>query len=395
MAGEPQLPPACVSDVLDNQDLLTEIIVRIGFPTSLVRAAGVCRRWLRLVSDHAFLCRFRNLHPPILLGFYLSQQHYPITAPFARFIPMLPQPPPLELATIGRRTSFRLAAYEGTHTEMVGCWNGRLVISGLLTTEGRREIIFVVYSPLCSEGGMAVIPALDFPVLKVNVYTYRELFSKEEGDVLSYFYVMVESPTDRTKSIVHVYMLQNGDDAWRKHFTLTVDYLVYERFGPCSVLVDNKIYMGSASEIAVLDLKAASLSKIQVPQGVDFNTVDITTMLSWADDAPVLYLVHIKNLQLHIWLHKSGNNWLLEDNICLREMCATFLEHQRTPLIELNHVGSYSGFVFLKIGRCALYLDVKCRTLHKVYEMAKHDRYFGRIYPFMMIWPPIFPALKD
>jgi hypothetical protein len=161
------------------------------------------------------------------------------------------------------------------------------------------------------------------------------------------------------------------------------------------VLVDNKIYMASTrNEVVVLDLTASSLSTIQLPQGVDFRTRD-TTMLSRGDDASSLYLIHAKELQLHIWLHKEGN-WSLVDNICLREMCARFLEDEPTALLQISHVGDYTGeFLFLQLGRCTHYLDVKCRTLCKVYEMTEEDLDLCSIYPFMMIWPPIFPALKD
>jgi hypothetical protein len=253
---------------------------------------------------------------------------------------------------------------------------------------------------------MADIPALQCPIQESNFCSYEQLFSKEEGDTLSYFYVMVDSTMDRTKSIVHestmdptksilhVYMLQNGDDAWRKHLTLAADNFVYAQSTPRSVLVDNKIYMATTlNEIVVLDLTASSFSTIQLPQGMDFD-IKGSTMLSQADDAPGLYLIHANNLQLHIWLHMGGK-WLLVDNICLREMCANLPEHQPNAHIEINHVGFYTEFVFLKMGRSAFYLDVKHRTLRKAYEMTKEDRYFGCIYPFMMIWPPIFPALND
>jgi hypothetical protein len=149
MAGS-QLLPACVSNVLDDEDLLTEIIVRVGFPTSLVRAAGVCRSWLRLISDRTFLGRFRKLHPPRLLGFYLAQDQYP--NPAACFFPLVTHPLPSELAAVVRRTSFRLGAYKGARTDMVGCWNGRVVISRVLTNliENRREIVFV--EPVAKDG---------------------------------------------------------------------------------------------------------------------------------------------------------------------------------------------------------------------------------------------------
>ena len=117
-------------------------------------------------------------------------------------------------------------------------------------------------------------------------------------------------------------------------------------------------------------------------------------MLSRADDPSDVCLIHVKEFQLHVWLNKGGNgNWLLVDNICLREMCAQFLEDDPTALLQINRVGDYTTeFLFLKMGRWALYLDVKCRTLRKLYEMKKEDKY---LYPFMMIWPPIFPELKD
>jgi hypothetical protein len=59
---------AVISLVLGDGDLLGEIFLRLALPSSLVRAALVCKRWLRAASDPAFLRRFRDLHPPGLLG---------------------------------------------------------------------------------------------------------------------------------------------------------------------------------------------------------------------------------------------------------------------------------------------------------------------------------------
>nr|CAB3445831.1 unnamed protein product [Digitaria exilis] len=61
---------AAISAVLGDDDLLREILLRLGFATTLVRAAAVSRRWLRIASNLAFLRRFRARHPPPLLGFY-------------------------------------------------------------------------------------------------------------------------------------------------------------------------------------------------------------------------------------------------------------------------------------------------------------------------------------
>jgi hypothetical protein len=70
-------PPAAAataaSGVLDNDDLLGEILLRLAFPATLVRAALVCARWLRVASGAAFRRRFRGLHPPPLVGLVLRR----------------------------------------------------------------------------------------------------------------------------------------------------------------------------------------------------------------------------------------------------------------------------------------------------------------------------------
>ncbi|KAK1613619.1 hypothetical protein QYE76_019136 [Lolium multiflorum] len=82
---------AAVSKVLDADGLLIEILLRVGFPTTLVRTAAVCRRWLH----HAFLRRFRQLHPPRLLGFYVNP-----------YIPRTPLPGTTGLKHVGDNAEF-------------------------------------------------------------------------------------------------------------------------------------------------------------------------------------------------------------------------------------------------------------------------------------------------
>ncbi|EMS65895.1 hypothetical protein TRIUR3_26575 [Triticum urartu] len=57
--------------VLSDDNLLEEILLRLDLPTCLVRASLACSRWLCAVSRPAFLRRFRRLHAPRLLGFYV------------------------------------------------------------------------------------------------------------------------------------------------------------------------------------------------------------------------------------------------------------------------------------------------------------------------------------
>jgi hypothetical protein len=72
------------------------------------------------------------------------------------------------------------------------------------------------------------------------------------------------------------------------------------------------------------------------------------------------------------------------------------LEDELIAFLRINHVGDYTGqCLFLEMGQYILYLDVKCRTMCKVHKMTNDDGYMCTIYPFTMIWPPIFPVLKD
>ncbi|CAN6222626.1 unnamed protein product [Urochloa humidicola] len=53
-----------------TEEIVEEILLRLPStdPTSLVRAALVCRPWRCLVSSTSFRCRFREFHrtPPML-----------------------------------------------------------------------------------------------------------------------------------------------------------------------------------------------------------------------------------------------------------------------------------------------------------------------------------------
>ncbi|XBI44873.1 hypothetical protein VPH35_109476 [Triticum aestivum] len=221
-------------------------------------------------------------------------------------------------------------------------------------------------------------------------YKFCQLLFEEEGDGLSYLCVRGELSNDGRKSTVYVYMLQDG--VWCLHTSATTQL-------PCRpqilnpLLVDNKIYMAATqSEILVLDLTASSFSTFQVPQGLVIGYK--RTMLSRAYDNSGVYLIHLNGLQLCIWLC-TGDNWLLVDTICLREMYAKLRMPDLTNWVWINQVGVNAEFVFLKMGRYLVYVGIKCRKLCKVYEMTSEDRWLGRIHPCMMIWPPTFHALKD
>ncbi|CAM0878733.1 unnamed protein product [Alopecurus aequalis] len=382
-----------VSKVLDDDDLLAEILLRVAFPTTLVRAAAVCTRWLHHVSDGAFLRRFRKLHPPRLLGFYLD--NVDDDAPGARrlpcFLPMLPQAP--ELAAVIRRATSTFDAYQSnkSSTHIIDCRNGSALVE--LREDGGGSTIGV-HRLLCHEKDTAFVPPFpchglhqhDAALLKCKV-----LPKEEEEGLLSYLYVFIQ-PTMGSKPSVIIYMLQNG--VWHMHHSLSTELLLNPWWRRKHVLVDNKIYMQVVrGSIIVLDLTASSVSSINLPQGVEHSSTN--TILAQADDAASVYLIHVKKRLLRIWLH-NGDGWVLVDTICLHEMCASLNMLHCGAFRRINQAGDNAEFVFLEMGQWLLFLDIRRRTLRKVYENPCTDSWsiMGDVYPFVMVWPPTFPALK-
>ncbi|KAM3412715.1 hypothetical protein ACQJBY_004079 [Aegilops geniculata] len=382
-----------VSKVLDDDNLLIEILLRVSFPTTLVCAALVCKRWLCHASDPKFLSVFRKRHPPRLLGFYIymGSAWLWLGAPLL-FVPMQPQPP--ELAPFISRVASHSFGADNDRLCIMDCRNGSVL------TRCRRGKILThgVHRPLCAQRGMDDIP----PLPRAQYHgqqIFNTILSKEEGGVLSYLYMLAEF-FRKTKSFrVRVYTLQGG--VWCMHASATTQ-LPRLLTSLEVVLVDDKIYMADtfSDEIIVLDMTTSGFSTILLPQGVSFHCV--RTIMSRAGDASGVYLthIHVKELQLCIWLHK-GDNWLLVDTICLHQMWDNLrmldqtLEDEHISFTCISNVGDNAEFVFLEMCGCIFYLDVTSKTLRKVHGVTVKDRQFNDVYPFMMIWPPIFPAPKD
>jgi hypothetical protein len=66
-----------------TDDLLSDIFLRLPEPADLVRTSAACVPFRRLVTDRAFLRRFRALHPAPLLGFLDHNGFHPALLPHA------------------------------------------------------------------------------------------------------------------------------------------------------------------------------------------------------------------------------------------------------------------------------------------------------------------------
>lgn len=236
-----------------------------------------------------------------------------------------------------------------------------------------------------------------------KIRIFSELLSRESVDGMSYFLVSLDYCDKEEKATACVYRLQG--DAWSMQTSATtqISRLRSSVLNPLSIfLAADKVYMGiTTHNILVLDLTSSTFSTIKFPDRMLF---DGQIILSRADGCGV-YLAHVKDLQLCIWLHRDCNggigDWLLVDTISLRDLCANLkisnstTEDGHDPDVFIHMMGDNAEYVFLEMNRCVLYLDVRSRALQKVHNVAEKDTLISFIHPFMMTWPPVFPALQE
>uniref|UniRef100_A0ACD5XCP8 Uncharacterized protein n=1 Tax=Avena sativa TaxID=4498 RepID=A0ACD5XCP8_AVESA len=149
-----------------------------------------------------------------------------------------------------------------------------------------------------------------------------------------------------------------------------------------------------------LDLTTSRFFILKHPDGVGSNH-----MLSYADSG--LYLVNAKGFQLTVWLHNlmgdddddDAGGWMLVDTFCVHEACKRVVGDRWVPrvgdCVDIVAVGDNAEFLFLvhEPSTAILYVHLRSRVVEKVYD--KHAFGHIRIFPLMMIWPPVFPALNE
>ncbi|TVU00139.1 hypothetical protein EJB05_54449, partial [Eragrostis curvula] len=378
----PSLPAAAataaLSMVLYDDDLLEEILLRLVFPTSLVRAALICRRWLRVVSNQAFLRRFRDLHPPRLLGFYLNTARR--GSPWFIATPQ----PPAELAAAVRLAGSIHETVSGMAT-ILECQNGRLLAE-------RTDNTWVIINPLhpARERDAVILPPR--PYAECGVYT---MCLTTDGVACA---ARIATFPRLGSHVVHE--LRGG--TWHSLSSTALDLPLP---GPPVLIprpVNGKMYlMCCAIDIAKLPSELSELpylSIIVLPHGVECKHKG--NVRAWTDDSGV-YLVQVKELQLRVWIYMTDSGkWLLQTTICLGEVCAQLgvadlasgdgLISTATD-IKIRDVGHSAEFVLLQVGFDVLYIHIKSRNAEKVYTV-KPEESGTRLVPFMMIWPPNFPV---
>ncbi|KAI5002494.1 hypothetical protein ZWY2020_027144 [Hordeum vulgare] len=390
---------ASVAAVLGDDDLLREILLRLGFPTCLVHAALVSKRWLHHASDPAFLRRFRERNPPRLLGVCVG---YPGRY---RFVP-LPQQPPELAAPIRRATSSCDAAFARRCPRIKHCRNGRLIIEVFHAGRFDHPLVLPILTGEAAADLLRIRPHRD----RWEGHTqtgFTEMFLPEDGrrDGIT----LVNLWRNWPKVYAEMGVLGScRSDRWdapargRAEIELPDDIVFLEMLPP----IHGKVFMVTNLGYTLgLDLATRSLFTLELPVGVRGNY-----MLSCAEDSG-LYLVSADGFQLSVWLRRmsgadNGAGWLLVDTFCVGvgQACTPRAEDSWVPhdvCLDVVTVGDNADFVFLDhpASGSLFYVHMRSRVVEKVYQRGADECGYKRaaaghvrVSPVMMIWPPIFPA---
>ncbi|KAL6861343.1 hypothetical protein ACP4OV_017043 [Aristida adscensionis] len=392
---------ALVAAVLGNDDLLAEILLRLGSPAWLLRAALVRRRWLRLASAPTFLASFRARHPPRALALVT----HGIGVPPALF----PAPHPPELAAAFARAAAALGPLR--EFDRFRDYRGGRVLLDLSDqvrnsthlTERRAVRSLLRAAP---EAALPSLPSFRSCRGERMYFHDRRFFLLEDdhGGAASCPYVVIWA------NIVHVRagfsFLRSG--VWGPEQSAVTARHNNNNFVGDILLSGAKVYiMTTGGSMLVLDLEACRFSTVNLPDGVerhpsaDSYILRITRKFARAQQ-PGVYLVEAAGFQLRIWRWDGVAQWTLVSTIAVREACghlgveAWEPGYGQGPPVRVLGVGDNAELVVLELVASGI---VCCMDLgNGIVDRVLHGRrleHGASLYPIAMVWPPVFPVLDN
>ncbi|KAL6861703.1 hypothetical protein ACP4OV_017403 [Aristida adscensionis] len=394
--------------VLGNGDLLAEILLRLGSPAWLIRAALVRRRWLRVASAPAFLARFRARHPPRALGVVVHGVGIPPALLPARHPPELAPAFARAAATLGLLREYdRFMHYCGGRVllENRGCADDVFMPLTSYHLVERRVRSLVRAAP---DAALPPLPSLryfpdDFHIPHSRLF----LLEDNHGGGASCLYLVIWTNQVRVRASFS--FLRSGLWGAEQSATTAYHYLIGD-----ILLSGTKVYMMTTGGcILVLDLMGRSFSTVNLPDGVgcyppaDAALLHTSLKFSRAQQQPGVYLVEAVGFQLRVWHCDGVRHWVLVSTIAVREACDHlgvkvwepsdgYPYYGYDPPVLVAGVGDNAELVVLELVASGIFCCVD--LANGVVENILHDRWLysgAPVYPIAMVWPPVFPVLDE
>ncbi|CAN6237708.1 unnamed protein product [Urochloa humidicola] len=387
------------SKVLRNEGLVGDILKCLHCPTCFVSAALTSKLWLRTASNQSIVHSFRSRQSRHLLGVYICTENF--SRP--EFMP-LADAMSSELRAALRHGNFRFDNMDKSFMDVWDCRNDRVLYG--FSGSFKLPLDPAVRMPLRPLGQDTVVLPPQPPS------TWREcphamLLPDEDHDKSSCYRLDI-AYKDRTVCAM-VFVLRAG--SWTTHSASVADLVKPPKeILKNSLLMRGKIYMlTTAGYVLALHLANWNFFTVDLPEGVKFEYSG-NLALCRGDDS-VLYLFHLKEDKLTVWLHMMNDDlkgeqltvsavspkWVLRDTISLQETCGHLIEKGCMTHVSVVGVGDNAEFVFLEFegNGIIMYMHLKSRKVKLVCKRGPYNDFVIRVLPFMMVWPVVLPKLDE
>ncbi|KAI4989476.1 hypothetical protein ZWY2020_036793 [Hordeum vulgare] len=393
-AKRPTPSPTTITAIGD--DLLHEIFLLLPSLPSLVRAALACRTFLHAVrSSPAFRRRFRALHPPQLLGFFIeSCRSHP-------FVPFRSRSDP-DLAAAVRGADFLLTRLPEDSDSSPG-WHIETCHGGYVVHLNRATDQVAAYNPLTQALHLFPPPTTDETL--VNGLPEFIFLSEEDQEtrMISVQHrnkprqvparLTVFSPATREWQIlpwVETPQPPQPEDDGDNFFT-------FDRY----TQVKGFVYWKHTSKAYVLVLNTATMqfSRVDLPPfSGEMNPV-LFSLGHSKDGKLCLAVAKTETEMLIVWLWRTGEDgvekWMQEGTFPLSTFVdATKISAEGYATVQVEAV--IEGFVYMSTK-----YDARTESLQSLcLETAKLNKLFDNKYtssahPYIMAWPPSLVGNKE
>ncbi|CAL5091611.1 unnamed protein product [Urochloa decumbens] len=217
-------PPPPQADLID--DVTAEILLRLppDEPEHLFRAALVCKPWLRILCDPAFLRRYRAYHrAPPLLGLLHRLQ-------------VLQGDPPARFASTTSMPDFPHPGSDGRRTRPLDCRHGRVLIH-MFQDHGMD---LLVWDPIT--GDRHVVPEPDIPWLIYTAAVICNVNGCDHLDCRGGPFLVVFVATDEYEDIIKASVYSSETGVWSVPVSLDNGTEYYAQHRQDAIASDERYY---------------------------------------------------------------------------------------------------------------------------------------------------------
>ncbi|KAM0911185.1 hypothetical protein ACQ4PT_013632 [Festuca glaucescens] len=355
---------------LEDDDLLGEILLRLPpQPSSLPRAALVCKRWRSLASDPGFVRRFRRHHRrnPPLLGFFVRE---------GDFVPTLEAPnqvPPGRLS---------LQRGQGDRFLSLGCRHGLVLIFDIKPNQ------MLVCDPITGDQHRLAIP----PGIATHAEktTINGAVLRAGGDAHFQVILAVNGNDDKQHERVLACVYSSETGLWGDLISTRLPSEVPRSGCPTlvstvrpAVLVGNSLYWllaGNYIGIIEFNLEEQSLAVIQAP----VHMLQKSYFLIMRAEDGGLGLLYPTDSSIQLWKRKIDcdgvASWTLERTIELDKLLS--LKPRQVDSVSILGYAEENNVIYLCA--CAIVFMVHLESLQfkKLYETCFSCHY----HPFECVY---------